>query len=406
MAILYILMLLVGMGVFAKRGLAMNVWWVAFYSTAIYSLPVAFGRTAFQATLGTEAAAMMLLVMFACLACSLLSRPSVRREGQANSPHRTADRYVPHLLVLACFVSFALLLFIYGTGIFYVHKVESGISGQFYIFWRLTSTLAVIACLIARRWRLLCVALVPLCATLFAGDRTAVGITVIAAVWLSLKGKQVRPHKTFAIVLSAIALGVFLFFGKTFQAQWASGTFTSISDLAVSVADQGIGAVVRTEPFAVAGVLDALIGLPQAPSGSLFLEVAAQFLIFPSYFGFESSSFNDFFQPILFPGFRERSMAYSFWGEGFVRGGWIGFASFLGVYLFILRLLDRMTNSSHLLVRVASYVGGSYWAFYIHRNSMVSIIAYERQIVVFCLVIFITAYLFRSFNRMVNSVGR
>lgn len=406
MTVIYILMLLVGGGIFAKRGLGMNIWWVAFFSTAIYSIPVAFGRTAFSERLGIEAATMMLMVMFACLACAILSRPALNVGGDLRLTQRAMDIYIPNLLVLACFVSFFLLLFSYGTGIFYVHKVESGISAQFYIFWRLTSTLAVTACLIARRWRILLVALIPLGATLFAGDRTTVGITVIAAVWVSLKGRRVRPAKALAIVVSSVVLGVFLFFGKTFQAQWASGTFTSLSDLAVSVADQGIGAVVRTEPFAVAGVLDALIGLPQAPPGSLFLEVAAQFLIFPSYFGFESSSFNDFFQPILFPEFRERSLAYSFWGEGFVRGGWIGFAAFLGVYLLILRLLDRMTNSSRLLVRVASYVGGAYWAFYIHRNSMVSIIAYERQIVVFCLAIFFTAYLFRSFNRMVNSVGR
>lgn len=403
--IIYMVMLSLGVTLLMRRGMNINVWWIAFFSTTIYSLPVAFGRDAFNNSAGFEASVMMLIVMLGSLSCAVLSRTEKKSLLLGHAPPSFAERVVPVLFVMASFVSFSLILANYGSKIFFVHKTESGVSGQFYVFWRLTATLAVISCMLTKRKLLLMAALVPLSATLFAGDRTAVGITLISSAWLLLQGKKISPLASGLVVCASLLIGVFLFFGKTFQAQWASGTFTSMPDLVRAVASQGTDAVVRTEPFAVFGVLDALVDLPQHPPGSLLLEVAAQFLIFPSYFGFQSSSFNDFFQPILFPGFRERSMAYSFWGEGYVRGGWLGFTAFLCVYLWVLRLFDKLSQNKSLLIRLASCVGGAYWAFYIHRNSLVSILAYERQIIVFCVSVFFVFVVLRWFNRRVGSIS-
>lgn len=406
MAFLYILILLFGATLIVRRGMSVTIWWVAFFSTAIYGLPIAFGKDAFGQELDTTASLMMLLTLFWCLICAMFStKRKALALGAAARPLSAGEGLIPSLFVMASFLSFAALLATYGSQIFYLHKTESGISAQFYIFWRLTSTLAVLACLLSGRRRLLLVSLLPLTATLFAGDRTAVGITVIASIWILLQGRHVGVGRTIAIVVSAVCLGTFLFFGKTFQAQWVAGTFTSVSDLARTVAGQGLQAVIRTEPFAIFGVLNALVGFDRSPPDSLLIQVAAQLLLFPSYFGFDSSAFNDFYQPILFPGFRERSMAYSFWGEAYVRGGWFGFAAFLAVYLLVLRGFDRLTAKKGLMTRVFAYAGGAYWAFYIHRNSMVSILAYERQIVLFCLFVFFIWLLIRAFNRRVGAAG-
>lgn len=407
MGAIYVLIVLLGLVFILKRGMSASIWWVAFFSTAIYALPVAFGRDAFNQEAKVEASMMMLITLLSCLVCALIStRRRVVGIHDEFRPIGSKDRIIPSIFVAASFVAFGSILLIYGSQVFYAHKTESGVGAQFYIFWRLTSTLAVLACLISGRRKLLLLSLLPLFATLFAGDRTAVGITVIASVWMLLQGRRVGAIKTLIILVSAVGLGTFLFFGKTFQAQWVAGTFTSIPDLTRTVLSQGLEAVTRTEPFAIFGVMNALVGFDHSPPDSLLIQIAAQFLILPSFFGFDSSAFNDFFQPILFPGYRERSMAYSFWGEAYVRGGWFGFFAFLSVYLLVLRLFDRLSTRAGLIMRVFAYAAGSYWAFYIHRNSMISILAYERQLILFCLMVFCAWVFLRSFNRQIRLLSR
>ena len=134
-------------------------------------------------------------------------------------------------------------------------------------------------------------------------------------------------------------------------------------------------------------VMDGLIELEDSPDDSLVAASLAQLLIVPSAFGFDSGKFNDFFQSRLFPGFKDRSMAYSFWGEGHVRYGASGILMFLGIYLSGLYIFQSLISSSKFSFQVFGFIGGSYWAFYIHRNSLVSILAYERQFILYLLIL-------------------
>lgn len=396
----YLILLVLGIILFAMRRMNTNIWWVAFFSTAIYAIPVAFGYDLFGRTLKPETSLCMIIVLVACLLAASFSRVQVvdRNEGldAANIDH------IFYVSLLVCLASFALLLMLYGTEVFHTHKTESGIGGYFYIFWRLAASFGVLTCVLARRWKLLSLAMIPLGSTLLAGDRTAVGLTTIGALWIILQYSKLAAPRQLALAIPVCALGLFLFFGKVFQAQLYTDTFVSFSALAGTVAAGGVGSIVRSEPFATIGVLNALIDFQMTPPAPLLLEVAAQFLVVPSAFGFDSNSFNDFFQPILFPGYRENSLAYSFWGEGYLRGGWLGYSGFLLIYLGVLALFDRLSRKTSGMARLFAYTGGAYWAFYIHRNSLVSILAYERQIVIFLGVLMLAGLVFRQVNRRVN----
>jgi hypothetical protein len=390
---LYWLMVITGVAASAWRMRA-SIWWIAFFSSAMYGLPVAYGKDLFGQTLTVEANIALLLVIATTLLAALFLK---QRRAQAIDPAWSSFFVIVASAVSV--VSFVAIIATHGLSIFFVHKTESGIGGYYYILWRLSATFAFLSCLLTKRYKWAAIVSIPLVATLFAGDRTAVGMAAISCVWAIFHVGSLSRAKALPIALALIFVGAFLFFGKTFQAQWSTGTFPGIWAYVNELYQQGQDAVAKTEPFATAGVMNALIRFNRSPPDPLFLEVAAQFLLVPSLFGFESSSFNDFFQPILFPMFRERSLAYSYWGEAIVRGGWFDFVVFLTIYMAVLWAFDRATELKSFAIRLFAYVGGAYWAFYIHRNSMVSIIAYERQIGLFVVLIVVAAYLLRGFNR-------
>ena len=388
-------LLLAGIGVFAWQRSRMDVWWLAFFSGALYGLPVAFGYDIFGRPIAPVAIGVVLGLQGLLLGiCTIRGRRPTSPVVEVSS-----GGYLATVATLVCTVSFVLLLWNYGTALFFVHKSEAGVSGYFYVLWRMSATYAMVIAVIERRYVLAAFALVPLLATIFAGDRTAVALTAAALVWMSLHtGRMAGARLGIAIPVVA-ALGLFLFFGKTFQALWISGDFSSFPTAALQVWSEGAEAVAQTEPFAVMGVFSALTGLTASPPGHLLLEVGAQLLVVPSWFGLDSTAFNDFYQPLLFPEFKERSLAYSFWGEGYVRAGWIGVCGFIAVFCAGLALFDRLSRSQSLALRSFAYVGGAYWAFYIHRNSLVSMLAYQRQIILFLLALVFLATLLKAFTR-------
>lgn len=392
---LYWIIVFAGIVMFALRNLRANIWWVAFFSAAIYDLPISFGVDHWHLPLPDVVIVHSLAVLGGLLLICASTQPCKFEEVEV----RPADVTLIRSAVAVCVVSFLILIAKYGTSIFFAHKTESGISGSFYIVWRLSATYAIVLSVLAKNVRLTLISAVPMLGTLFAGDRTAAGLTLVAVLWALLQSGQLKKRSVGMLIAASSVFGVFLFFGKTFQGLWWSGTYISLGATVRLLLDKGSDAITQTEPFATMGVFSAITTLQHSPPGSLFVDIAAQFLIVPSFFGFDSSSFNDFFQTQLFPSVRDRSLAYSFWGEAYVRGGSLGILAFFAAFALSLRYFDRLTQRRSLAFRSFAYIGGSYLAFYIHRNSMVSMIAYERQIILFGIAVYAASLLARSVRR-------
>lgn len=375
-----------------------NIWWIAFFSAVIYDLPIAFGidywKVEIPAIVDVTLLMMLGLLLSACAASPRNTPPEYTLTA--------VDQTIARTSVVVCALIFVGMLGEYGTSVFFVHKTDSGISGLVYIGWRLSATFALILAVQTRQYRLTWIPAVSLAATLFAGDRTAVGLTAISLGWLILSSVRLKKAGVTIILASFALLGTFLFFGKTFQALWWSGHFTTFGAMVDLIVDQGRDSITATEPFTTIGVFSAITTLKFGPPGSLLVDICAQLLIIPSYFGFDSGSFNDYFQSTLFPFYRDRSLAYSYWGEGYARGGVFGIFGFFAIYLSLLAFFERISRHRKMIVRSFAYVGGSYLAFYIHRNSMVSILAYQRQIILYVIFVGALAALSRSVYRAVR----
>lgn len=105
-------------------------------------------------------------------------------------------------------------------------------------------------------------------------------------------------------------------------------------------------------------------------------------LPFPSSLtGYSPSSFNDAFQPILFPGI-EYGMAFNPWAEAYSWMKWGGVIVYSIFIPYLMALLNLAAHKNREKAFSALFlVVGVMLAFWIHRNSLGSIFAYIRNAV-------------------------
>lgn len=306
------------------------------------------------------------------------------RVGEAKEQRVThRDTAGVRLAVAISVVVMGVVVVNHGFRIFHVHKLDSQVHPVLYIVWRLSASFAFVACFVASRWRISLIPALILVLTFLAGDRTALGLSLVAAIWSVLARRKVGVARFARMAVLLLVIGLLLLFGKFIQAAIITNDSLAISQDIIEVGSDFENAIRTTEPFVVSGVFSRIVGCELVAPVEMFVRSFGQMFPWPSAIGFDSAEFNDYYQPVLFPGMRERSLAYSFWGEGHCYFGNLGMLLFLVIHGCGLVVFSRMSRSMHASLRVFAYLGGAYWAFYIYRNSLASILAYERHIALY-----------------------
>ncbi|HUE85833.1 MAG TPA: hypothetical protein VMO26_07110, partial [Vicinamibacterales bacterium] len=136
----------------------------------------------------------------------------------------------------------------------------------------------------------------------------------------------------------------------------------------------------HSEPFTTQANLNEVIRTNFLVGMSHFESVVNQFVVFASDMGGEVVSFNDRFQPVLFPGVRG-GMANNIWAEMWSGGGWPLLCAFIVFYAIVLGFGSYLLRSPDVVVRGIVAPIFTYWAFYIHRNDIQSQISLTKQLV-------------------------
>jgi hypothetical protein len=140
-----------------------------------------------------------------------------------------------------------------------------------------------------------------------------------------------------------------------------------------------INGIVKSEPFITQLILNEVISKNFHIGIAHYSDLIYQLMFTPSKFK-EHPNFNELFQPALFPNI-DYGMAYNFWAEGLASGG-LFLVFFLSLIycsgILCLNLIYQMVDNS---LKSITIIMGIYWCFYIHRNSMESIITSERFII-------------------------
>lgn len=124
-----------------------------------------------------------------------------------------------------------------------------------------------------------------------------------------------------------------------------------------------------SEPFTTQLILNEIINKDFTIGVNHFSDIIYQFIPMSSSLGAETTSFNELFQPALFPQV-ETGMANNIWAEMWSSGGWgllILFIIFYNITVFIGTkiFLNSRGNLKGIITLLMTY-----WTFYIHRNTL------------------------------------
>jgi hypothetical protein len=394
MSLLYTVVSLVGLAWFLWR--RCDAITVAYLASLTYFLPAWFGYDLRGVPLAPAVYGVYLQVLLSLIMVSWLPQPRLAGPSSVAALDRDFCRV---LAILAAAIVLAVLA-VYGLATLLQPKTATGIHGYAYIAWRVSGSLAFIAGVLLGQRLLTVIGGLSLALTFVAADRTAIAMVLIALLLHWSWGRRLwllplqQPGKCLAVVLVA----ALLVFGKLLQAAIQIGVMgqPSAALFAPVLVAQQLAAL---EPFVTQMILNEVVRTGYVLDGSYLAILPLSWLpVSPVADG--SGAFNEAVQADLFPQLAY-GLAYNFWAEGWVLGRMLGVAVFAATYAFGAYLLSVLLPALGGALRVVMLLAAAYWVFYIHRNSLLTIISYEKQIWWFAAAVGIGALLLWALRRAV-----
>jgi hypothetical protein len=152
--------------------------------------------------------------------------------------------------------------------------------------------------------------------------------------------------------------------------------------------------ITRSEPFVIQQVLNDVVKTNfQVPPENV-LSAFGQLILFAPDLGLSSPSFNDLFQPTLFPSV-EYGMAANIWAQMWSAGGWGLLILFLIIFNSVLAVGNATLRSPSTIIRAGFAPVFLYWGFYIHRNDISYAINIEKRLIFILFTCIALAFLLR-----------
>ena len=394
MQLLFIVLAAVGCGYFALVNRRFDFYSLAFFSAVVYFLPGFFGFARSPETLFTdngdalplveETYAVFCLVLLTIFGASLI---------YDQLPDLALPRTVFPLpdLVLWAFLGLSLLGF--GATVASIgpellaHDKNTILEavGRWRTLWVTAASLTAILGFVRRRWWIFGAAMALLLVDLYVGFRNNLALAVIGifAAWLHEQGRQrLVLHRIKAVVPGILAALSFFVYKHLYQPikirDWDRlwerlGSWDLLTT-----------SIVSSEPFTTQAILNEVL----ATHFRLGLDGLADVLYAGLLFAPSASpveSVHEIFRAILFPG-APSSMASNIWAEMWSRGDWPFLLLFLAVFALVLAFWSTLLRSPDPVLKVLALLNGGYWAFYIHRNTMLFQVTLHKRIVILWLV--------------------
>jgi hypothetical protein len=268
-----------------------------------------------------------------------------------------------------------------GLDLFMVSKIEMMKSLPFYSqLWVASATLLLAVAWVHRDRGIVVLAAMNMLLILLIGFRSPVVIACIAILALTfnrmshLRFLKARWHHAVLLLLGIHLVAQF----EGIRADILTGNLSSMvtrlyafgntADLIANSEFQGQAGILNTvvyydyrikEPYLVDGIIKQVTFSSVAEEG-------------------KTRSYNDFFQTDLFP---DLSWGYAsfFFAEGWSNAGWLGVISYVLIYIVLMLLFSVALRVSSLYWRAGFAVMGTFACFYLHRNSLITLLSIERR---------------------------
>jgi len=141
-----------------------------------------------------------------------------------------------------------------------------------------------------------------------------------------------------------------------------------------------IDSIVTSEPFLIQNILNTTMVYDYHIGIDGLKQLPLHLLIVPSAFGGDTQIFSTNFKQQFYP-FVEYGMAYNIWAESYAIGKWMFLILIILLFVLILIVFNYITLIRDRHLKALFYLMSMYWAFYIHRNSIETIITFQRHYV-------------------------
>lgn len=294
------------------------------------------------------------------------------------------DGYKPEMYsaFILLLVSFALLN-IFGGGALHnldKNQVMANV-GRWYLLYETTLLLSISYILtivkVKKRYILL---LFFIFFDVYLGFRTAfvIAILMLFFVLFNIKGKRLITLWPYLL------MGVFTVFSILMLKLLMFGLKKGDIDILITVlsnAETYEKLLSTSEPFVTQAILNAVVSFDFRTDGEHLNLVPIQFVLLGDVIFGQVRSFNDYFQPELFPKINY-GMASNFLAEFYAVSGFLGVFAISCMYSLVLMILNLGIHSVKNGYKPLFLLCGVYWAFYIYRNDVAYVLNIEKRIII------------------------
>lgn len=408
MQLLFLLVAIGGLIYLLTGNRRVDLFALAFAAACVYFLPGFFGAVpdgvGFMnpVDIERETYAVMTTVLSAILMGAWLWDSHGSR--QLRDEPATEDRIATLVAFGVATIGFVMTVWTGGEALYSAHKDDVlEASSRWMMLFSFSAALAAVLAFTQRQWIILTISVLQLLFTVYIGFRSYAAITLMAIllVHFQRQGTQRIVSRNLPAMLFVFGAGSMFLIYKCLYILVKMGDFGRVRELLANP-DFYLDAVIGSEPFTTQMVLNECLRTGfETDVGYIFVSVLAQLTLFSAEMGFINESFNDLFQPQLFPEV-EYGLAANIWAQMLCAGGWPLFLGFLAVFVWTLRLGSIWMSARRVTTRSGIALVAAYWAFYIHRNDLgYELSLLKRVLIVWGLVALISETISRSAGRTV-----
>jgi hypothetical protein len=286
-----------------------------------------------------------------------------------------------------------------GEALYSAHKDDVlEASSRWLMLFSFSAALSAILAFSQRQWLILAFSGLQLLFTVYIGFRSYTAITLmgILLVHFQRQGTQRLISRNLPAMFFVLGAGAMFIIYKCLYILVKMGDYGRVHELLTNP-DFYLDAVIGSEPFTTQMVLNECLRTDfETDVGYIFVSVFSQLTLFSAEMGFSNESFNDLFQPQLFPEV-EFGLAANIWAQMLTAGGWPLFLGFLAFFVWTLRVGSSWMSVRGVTARSGVALAAAYWAFYIHRNDLgYELSLLKRVVIVWGIVALVSETIARS----------
>lgn len=411
MRIIFLITFFLGLLYFVCAKRRFDFFTLANFSASIYFLPGVFGfvlnpytsNIKIKVPIYPETYLVMTLVLFGILISGFLNKTK-----KTNNIHEIQKKQTitPELSLLIGTLGIIISFITTGQNLLLADKGEMlNYMNRYHLFWQIGASIGGVLAYVTKKRKILILSLVLLLIDVYIGFRSVFAILMLSILTIHFSKKEpigFYKYINIKMILLIIPFLLFVFVYKYLYIAIKLGEWQVVLEKITDINTYFL-AITNSEPFTTQAILNEVIGNNFQTDLSHFKGILYQFILFSPELGAKSTSFNDLFQPVLFP-YQRFGLANNIWAEMLSSGGVGLLLIFILVFCLILKIFSNLLFVGNPMIIGISALLGAYWAFYIHRNDLLYQVNLEKNIFLLFLFCFIIDYFLKKTDRTITNM--